>query len=173
MIKTILLFIIGLILGSGIILGIAVTFYGFKVPSIQKSLLSMSTTPQTTTETPTPTGEVKPSPQAGKMDEQTLRENLNKLQKQIYTEGITVNATVDQVFPGKGFIAKDESGVKLFVHWTKIPPTVDQKVTFKGTLKRLAEQNSSFQQEVSSPQALVDFLKDQKLFIEAQEVTIA
>lgn len=98
---------------------------------------------------------------------------MEKLRSRLYQEGIIISATVDEIFPGKGFIVKDDEETRLFVYWTQTPPTIGEKVTLKGTIGRVLDQNDEFKQNVASPTELAQFLKGQQIFIQAREVNTA
>lgn len=100
----------------------------------------------------------------------SAQQNLDQLRSQLYQQGMTVQATVDSVFPGVGFIVKDDAGERLFVRWDQNMPTAGQAVDVKGTVQRISGQedfrsNPGFSQDLSS------FLNGQTIYIQGQEVT--
>lgn len=166
MLKNIIILVVGLIAGATIFYGLAGgtdLMMWFKAPQTQEASFSTPSFPQSTPQTP----------QATAPDEQALKDNLEKLRSRLYQEGVTISAVVDEVFPGKGFIVKDDEEVRLFVYWTQVPPAIGEKVTLKGTIGRVIEQDEEFKQNVASPAELAQFLKGQQIFIQAREVNTA
>lgn len=155
MIKIIIAFIVGIIIGGGATFGV-ISISGNKVakvnapPQIAKSVPSTSPLPSQETQ---------------------MQQNLEKLRSELYQQGITVSAKVDKVYQGVGFILLDNTGVRLFVHWTKDNVTQGQTVSAKGTIKQLSTSWDEIKKDPGYNQDLDTFLKEQKIFIEAQNIT--
>ena len=96
---------------------------------------------------------------------------LDDLRRQLYEEGITASAVVETVYPNAGFILKDASGSRIFVHWTNKSPQRNQKVTIKGVVQRISEQNiEALSQDSGFTAEIESFLKGQRIYIQAQDV---
>lgn len=173
MLKNITIFLSGTALGAAVIFGI---IFGFKPQFIypQTQIPPPSQIAQMPETAPSPTPEETAPPPPSPLDQRNTQEALEKLKKQLYEEGINISATVDRVFPGAGFIAKDEQGVKLFVYWPQTPPpTQGATISLQGTLGRVAEGKEMLQKEPGFTADLDQFLRDQTIFIRAQEVQLS
>lgn len=113
--------------------------------------------------TPKPTETPKPAQPIG-------QDQIEQLRKNLYQEGLSISAKVDKVYPGAGFTIVDDAGTKLFAGWAKAAPTQGQSVSIKGTIQKLS--SADLDKQITSTPDLKEFLKSQKIFIEAKEVTV-
>lgn len=107
---------------------------------------------------------------------QELKEQTEQFRQKLFEEGITINATVDRVFPGIGFIISNDEDKRFFVHWTSTPaPTKNQTVVIKGTVARVSEKIIGLRSQHGGalPSDLEDFFANKSIFIEAKQVSIA
>lgn len=157
MLKNIAIFLIGGVVGAAVLYGIATgvvsQFRG------ENGTPPVSPTPQS--QNPQETPEVV---------QRFNRDQIEKLRSQLFEEGIEITAKVDKVFPDTGFIIEDNAGVKLFARWKETAPSEGQSISIKGTIKRFSNETEGFKNEPGFTGELENFLKDQTIFIETQEV---
>lgn len=147
MLKYVLIFIFGVILGAG---GLYILMFGLKNPfDLQKK-------PTITQNQPVE-------------NLQQNNKNLEDIRSKLYQEGVIVEGAADTIFPNTGFILKDNEGNKLFIRWTKDPPQIDQNIAVKGTVQNINGQED-FRKEASFTNDLKSFLATQRIYLEAKEV---
>lgn len=147
--QTIAVLVIGLIIGALVIYGLVTGFRG-QIPGTDVQLPEVSQTP------------AEPG--------QTIPQAEEDLQRRLFEEGVTTTATVDQVYPGIGFILEDVSGERLFVHWAGTAPQEGGEISVRGTVSRLTGQEE-FRNDPQFTSELDNFLQDQTIYIEAQTVS--
>lgn len=152
-----------LILIIGIIIGLAIIPAVNYVQGPSSTSLAQN---QNTTMTPTTTGD--PSPTLNPTEKQ---QELNKLRNRLYQEGVTVKASVEKVYPGIGFIATDNAGTRVFVHWTKGGVNEGENVVVNGPIKQISQNIDQLRKESGYTSDLNNFLSGQQIYLEAKSVT--
>lgn len=106
-------------------------------------------------------------------DQRVPEEQIERLRTRLFEEGVDVVATVETVYPGIGFIMRDDRGGRVFVHSSGDLPSQGQNVTVKGIVKRVNEENlQQLRTEEGFTSELGDFLGNQRIYLEAQSVDI-
>lgn len=101
--------------------------------------------------------------------EASASSQIERLRQLLYKDGVTIEANVDQVYPGLGFTIVDDTGTKLFTNAAQISVKAGQKITLKGTVEKLTpEKIATFKKAPSFTPQLETFLKGQRVYIEAK-----
>lgn len=167
MLKDITLFISG-----GVVFGVIIfsVFFIFRDKIVNTYLLDNSQKQALQSPQPQITA-AQPAPEPSQKVEDIGKKTVENLRSSLYQEGITISAKVDKIYPGKGFIVVDDVGTKLYTKWAGTEPSKGGRISIKGTVQRLANNQDSLKDDLSSTPELEKFLKDQQIFIEAKAVT--
>jgi len=158
MLKGITLFLVGAVIGAGVLYGVT---WGFGL-----DIFRGREEVKETTQTSQPVSQNTPS----ETPQPPTQSQLNQLQTQLFQTGVTIpSLTVTKVYPGAGFIVKDNSGTSLFVQWTQTEPQVDQIVQVKGIVRQVASSADQLKGDGYTPE-LQQFLSGQQIFLKASDV---
>lgn len=154
--KTTRIFMGGILVGAAFV---AVVTQGFQLRREQVTQTAQSE-PKQVAQAPAPT----PQPL-------TISGRIDKLGRELYTQGISISSKVGKVYPGAGFIVEDFSGTKLFVQWGGDSPEKGKEIAIKGPLVKVTrEKLAELSQDKTFSKELLNFLNGQKIIIEARQI---
>lgn len=109
------------------------------------------------------------------LTQKEVERRLTDLRQRLFEEGFTAVAKIENIYLGTGFTVMDEFGTRIFIHWTQDGGLERGKeVSVRGVAMRLTpEELSRLRSESGFTPELESFLQTQRVFIEAQQVTVA
>lgn len=154
---------IGLLIGGGMV------FFLYAIFSPAKNANSSTTKSLDNNAQPSISSKQSNPPQ-----NQLNQQQMDKLRQQFQQQGgLPLTASVEKVYPGIGFIMKDATGNRIFVHWTKAEPKNGEQVTVIGKPSPASNAVNALQNQSGDTQELKNFLQNQQFYVEATTVAPA